>query len=243
MAAKVALVTGASRGIGRACAQILGKAGFRIAIHYSSRADLALSLAEELNDSMVFQADLTVATECQELIKTVREKMGSIDVLVNNAGMAIDQVIALAKPDDFEKVIALNLKAVFLLCKAVSKVMIRQRSGRIINMSSVVGHTGNAGQSMYAATKGAITSLSKSMAKELAAAGILVNCVAPGFIGTDMTQALSEEVKQNFLSSIPLRRLGTPEEVAAVVEFLASDKASYITGTTIHVNGGLFTGS
>ena len=242
MATKVALVTGASRGIGRACAQILSQAGYRVAIHYSSSEDLARSLAEELKESMLFRADLSIGVECQDLIKAVREKMGTIDVLVNNAGMTTDQMIALAKPDDFDKIIALNLKGVFHLCKAVSKVMIRQRSGRIINMSSIVGHTGNAGQSMYAATKGAITAFSASLAKELAGAGILVNCIAPGFIATDMTQKLPEEVKQQFLSSIPLKRLGTPEEVAAVVEFLASDKASYITGTTIHVNGGMFTG-
>ena len=242
MSKKIALVTGASRGIGRACARTLGLNGYRVAIHYSSSEDAARSLAEELEDSMLFQANLAVQTECQDLIKSVREKMGSIDVLVNNAGMTIDQMIALAKPDDFEKIIGLNLKAVFYLCKAVSKVMIRQRNGRIINMSSIVGHTGNAGQSMYAATKGAINAFSMSLAKELAGAGILVNCVAPGFIDTDMTQRLPDEVKQQFLAGIPLKRLGTPDEVAAVVEFLASDRASYITGTTIHVNGGLFTG-
>jgi 3-oxoacyl-[acyl-carrier protein] reductase len=242
MVEKVALVTGASRGIGEACARALAEAGYRVAIHYSTSSERAEKLATELAGSQIFKADLAVAEECSDLIRRVQKEMGRIDVLVNNAGIAIDQIITFAKADDFEKVLAVNLKAAFHLCKAISKVMIRQKGGRIINISSIVGHTGNAGQSMYAATKGAITSFSMSLAKDLASAGILVNCVAPGFIDTDMTRELPEEVRTALLKSIPLGRLGTGPEVAAAVTFLASEGASYITGTTIHVNGGMLTG-
>ena len=167
--------------------------------------------------------------------------MGRIDVLVNNAGMSIDQVLTFAKPKDFYQLIDVNLKPVFLLSKAVTKVMIKQKSGRIINMSSVVGHTGNAGQSMYAATKGAITSFTQSISADLAPFGILANCVAPGFIGTDMTDALPDEAKEAIMAKIPLKKLGDPMDVANAVAFLCSDKSSYITGTTLHVNGGMFT--
>ena len=173
----------------------------------------------------------------QELVKVVKAELGSLDVLVNNAGLAVDQILPLAKPSDFDLLLNTNLKPVFLLAKAASRVMIRQKGGRIINITSVVGHTGNPGQSMYAATKAAVTAFTQSIAQEFGSIGILANCVAPGFIETDMTKDLKEEVKQSIL----VRRLGQAEEVAAAVEFLASSKASYITGTTIHINGGMFT--
>jgi 3-oxoacyl-[acyl-carrier protein] reductase len=242
MSPKVALVTGASRGIGAACALALGQAGFKVALHYRGSEDAVRAIAAQLPDGMArtFRFDLTEAQACQDLIKVVKEEMGGLDVLVNNAGVAIDQVLAFAKPDDFDTLLATNLKPVFLLSKFAAKQMIRQRSGRIINISSVVGHTGNAGQSMYAATKAAITGFTKSIAQELAAAGILCNCVAPGFIETDMTNALSDEQKATILARVPMKRLGRPSEIGDAVAFLASDKASYITGTTLHVNGGMY---
>jgi 3-oxoacyl-[acyl-carrier protein] reductase len=242
MTQKVALVTGASRGIGAACALALGKAGYRVAVHYRGSEDKAREVVAQLPDGMAapFRFDLSEADACQELIKVVKDEMGSLDVLVNNAGIAIDQILAFAKPDDFDKLLATNLKPVFLLSKFASKVMMRQKSGRIINISSVVGHTGNAGQSMYAATKAAITGFTKSIAQELAGAGILANCVAPGFIDTDMTDALKDEVKELILAKVPLKRLGKPEDIGAAVAFLASEGASYITGTTLHVNGGMY---
>lgn len=239
MCQKVALVTGASRGIGRACADLFVTEGYKVAFHCNRNTEL-LNHVADLPGCQVFQADLSEEHACTDLIKAVRQEMGSIDVIVNNAGVSIDQVITFAKPDDFEKSLSVNLKPVFNLCKAVSKVMIKQKGGRIINMSSVVGHTGNAGQSMYAATKGAITAFTKSIALDLASFGITANCVAPGFIDTDMTKALPEKVKEQILVGIPMKRLGKPEDVAHVISFLASDRASYITGTTIHVNGGMF---
>jgi 3-oxoacyl-[acyl-carrier protein] reductase len=241
MTSPVAVVTGASRGIGAATALALGRAGFRVAVHYRGEKERADKVASEIPGAQVFQCDLSDDKACVEFLKKVQTEMGSVDVLVNNAGICIDQILALAKIDDFDKLISTNLRPIFALTKAASRMMLRQRKGRIINISSVVGYSGNAGQSMYSATKAAITGFSKSVAQEFAAAGITCNCVAPGFIETDMTASLSEEVKTALLAKIPARRLGKPEEVGEAVAFLASDKAAYITGTTIHVNGGLFT--
>lgn len=243
MTQKVALVTGASRGIGAACALALGRAGYKVAVHYRSGEDQARAVVGKLPDGQAraFRFDLAEKDACQELIKVVKDEMGGLDVIVNNAGISIDQVLAFAKPDDFDKLLSTNLKPVFLLSKYGSKAMLRQRSGRIINISSVVGFTGNAGQSMYAATKAAIVGFTKSIALELAGAGILCNCVAPGFIETDMTGGLPEETKAAILAKVPLKRLGSPDDIAHAVEFLASDKAAYITGTTLHVNGGMLT--
>ena len=239
--AKVALVTGASRGIGAACAIALGQAGFKVAIHYRGSEDKALALSARIPGSMAFRADLAHSDECQNLIKVVSTELGPIHTLVNNAGMSIDQLLPFAKPDDFDTLIATNLKPVFLLSKFATKGMIRQKSGRIINIASVVGYTGNGGQSMYAATKGGITAFTKSIAIDLAGFGILANCIAPGFIQTDMTEALPQPAKDVALGRIPLKRFGTPEDIANAVVFLASDQASYITGSTIHVNGGMYT--
>jgi len=239
--AKVALVTGASRGIGAACAAALGQAGFKVAVHYRGSEDKARAVCDKIPGSMPFKADLSDAAACQDLIKAVTAEMGPIGILVNNAGVSIDQVLPFAKPDDFDTLINTNLKPVFLLSKFVTKGMIRAKAGRIINIASVVGYTGNAGQSMYAATKGAITAFTKSIALDLAGFGILSNCVAPGFIMTDMTDALPDQAKAAALAKIPLKRFGTPEDIAQAVVFLASDNAKYITGSTIHVNGGMFT--
>lgn len=237
---KVVLITGASRGIGKVCAISLAKAGYSVAVHYSPRSENIVDFISDLPSAKGFKAELTNEDDCKNLIKAVKQEMGSIDVLVNNAGISIDQVISFAKPEDFDKMLSVNLKPVFLLTKLVSRVMIKQKGGRIINMSSVVGHTGNAGQSMYSATKGALTSFTMSIARDLAGFGILANCIAPGFIDTDMTRALPEEVKEGILNTIPLKRLGSPEEIAKVVDFLAGDQSSYITGSTIHVNGGMY---
>lgn len=238
--AKVALVTGASRGIGAACALALGQAGFKVAIHYRGSQDKALALSSMIPGSMAFRADLSHSDECQNLIKVVSAELGPIHTLVNNAGMSIDQLLPFAKPDDFDTLIATNLKPVFLLSKFATKGMIRQKSGRIINIASVVGYTGNGGQSMYAATKGGITAFTKSIAIDLGGFGILANCIAPGFIQTDMTDALPQPAKDAAIGRIPLKRFGTPEDIASAVVFLASDHASYITGSTIHVNGGMY---
>lgn len=241
MTEKVALVTGASRGIGKAIALKLGQEGYRVAIHYRSNKESAEALSREIKNSQIFCADLGIEEECISLAKSVKSEMGQIDVLVNNAGMSTDQVLTFAKPTDFSRLIDVNLKSVFNLSKACSRFMIRQKNGSIINITSVVGHTGNAGQSMYSATKGAITAFTKSISADLAPFGIRANCVAPGFIETDMTSALDEQVQSKILEKVPLKRLGQPEDVANAVEFLASDKSAYCTGSTLHVNGGMFT--
>jgi 3-oxoacyl-[acyl-carrier protein] reductase len=238
---KVALVTGASRGIGAACAEALGQHGFTVAIHYRGSDEKARALAERIPGSRPFKADLSDPTACQELIKNVVSELGPINTLVNNAGISIDQILPFAKPEDFETLINTNLKPVFLLSKLAAKGMIRAKDGRIINIASVVGYTGNAGQSMYAATKGAITAFTKSIAQDLAQFGILCNCVAPGFIRTDMTEALPDQAKEAIMAKIPMKKFGEPTDVAEAVAFLAGSGSKYITGSTIHVNGGMFT--
>jgi len=240
-ASRVALVTGASRGIGAATARALGAAGFRVVVHYRSGEAEAKAVAETIPGAKLARADLVDPQACQDLIKFVTSEMGRLDVLVNNAGISIDQILTFAKPEDFDRLLSTNLKPVFMLAKLGSKAMIRQKGGRIINMTSVVGHTGNAGQSMYSATKAAITGFTKSIALDLAGFGITANCVAPGFIKTDMTDNLPEAAREQIMGRIPLKRLGQPEDVAQAVAFLASDAASYITGTTLHVNGGMYT--
>lgn len=240
MDAKVALVTGAAKGIGAACAKQLSKDGFRIAIHYRSNPELAEALKAELPHSETFRYDLSENGACEALVKDIKEKMGRLDVVVNNAGVALDQVITFAKIEDFDRTIQTNLKPVFLLSKFASKMMIRGKWGRIINITSVVGHLGNSGQTIYSSAKSAIAGMTRSMSLDLSGFGINCNCVAPGFIETDMTASLPEEVKQKMMAQIPLGRFGKPEDVAKAVSFLASDNANYITGTTIHVNGGMY---
>lgn len=241
---RVALVTGASRGIGAQCAETLGRAGYRVAVHYRGSEEGARRVVSQIPDGMgkAFQADLTDPEQCQQLIKAVKEQWGGVDILVNNAGIAVDQILAFAKLEDFDRLISTNLKPVFLLSKLAGKLMMRQKWGRIINISSVVGYTGNGGQSMYASTKAAIVGFTRSIAQELAPVGILCNVVAPGFIETDMTHDLTEDQKNAILGKIPLKRMGTVQDIANAVEFLASDKSQYITGTTLHVNGGMYLG-
>ena len=238
---KVALITGGAKGIGAACASILGEAGYKIAVHFRSDPSAAETLCKSLPEAQMFQFDLAQKGSCEDLFKDVKKAFGRVDVLVNNAGHAIDQIIPFAKADDFENLININLKPVFMLSKLCSKQMIKQKTGSIINITSVVGHSGNPGQSMYAATKSAITGFTKSIALELAPYGIRCNCLAPGFIQTNMTAALDEKIKEALLKKIPLGRFGETQEVAGVVKFLASSEASYVTGSTIHVNGGMYT--
>lgn len=238
---KVALVTGSSRGIGAAIAKTLTRDGFQVAIQYRSGQKEAEVLASELPGSKIFYCDLADTQSCLDLAKKVAADMGPIAVLVNNAGMTADQILAFAKPEDFDRLMATNLKPVFLLSKTISRQMMRLKWGRIINITSVVGHCGNPGQSLYTATKGAITAFTKTIAMELAPVGILCNCVAPGFIETEMTAQLPETTKEAIFAKIPLKRFGAVHEVSEAVSFLASEKSSYITGSTLHVNGGMYT--
>lgn len=237
---RVALVTGGSRGIGASCARLLHSAGFAVALHYRRDRQLAERIGAELDGSVVLQADLGQDGAAESLVKQVKAQMGGIDVLVNNAGIVRDQILPFAKLTDFDEVMRVNLRSLVALSKFAAKGMIRKRWGRIINISSVLGHTGNFGQSIYAASKGAITAFTKSIAQDLAQFNILCNCVAPGFIVSEMTDRLNDDVKRRIGEQIALRRFGQPVDVAEVVVFLASERASYITASTIHVNGGLY---
>jgi 3-oxoacyl-[acyl-carrier protein] reductase len=240
---KVAIVTGASRGIGRATAIELAKAGAKVVVNYAGNqaaAEQVVSLIKENGgEAIAFKADVSNAEAVDALIKTTQETFGRIDILVNNAGITKDNLLMRMKEEEWDAVINTNLKGIFTCTKAVARSMMKQKSGKIINMTSVVGIMGNAGQSNYAAAKAGVIGFTKSMAKELASRGINVNAIAPGFISTDMTAVLSEQVKDELAHQIPLNRLGNPEDVAAAVLFLASDAANYITGQTIHVDGGM----
>lgn len=241
MTDKVALVTGSLRGIGAACARKLHKKGIKVALHYRTPNKSAEKIKEELFGSQLYQYDLSKVENCQNLIKDIKKDFGRLDILVNNAGIAIDQLLIRSKATELEKVFNTNFSSVFHLVQASSRLMLKQKNGSIINVTSVVGHTGNAGQSMYAASKAAISGFTKSIAQELGSRNIRCNCVAPGFIDTEMTSGLSSEIKEDLLKKIPLNRLGSADDVAKVVAFLSSDDASYITGSTIHVNGGMYT--
>lgn len=241
---QAALVTGASRGIGRSIALALAEAGADIAVNYAGSEDAAnetVRLIEELGvKAFAVRANVGITAEADAMIKQVNETFGKIDILINNAGITRDNLIMRMKEDEFDQVIETNLKGVFNCLKAVTRPMMKQRYGRIINISSVVGVLGNPGQANYVAAKAGVIGLTKASAKELASRGITVNCVAPGFIATDMTDELSEELRNKMLEGIPLARLGQPEEVAAVVSFLVSPAASYMTGQTLHVDGGMY---
>ncbi len=243
LANKSALVTGASRGIGRATALKLAKAGAKIAVNFAGNraaAEEVVSLIEAAGgEAMLVQADVGNPAAVDAMIKTVVERFGKIDILVNNAGITKDNLIVRMKEEEWDAVIHTNLKGIFNCTKAVSKLMMKQRYGRIVNMTSVVGIIGNAGQSNYAAAKAGVIGFTKSMAKELASRNITVNAVAPGYISTDMTASLPEQAKTELQSQIPLQRLGDPEDVAAAVLFLVSPGADYITGQTLHVDGGM----
>lgn len=240
---KVALITGATRGIGKQIAVTLAKQGFDIAVNYRTSNDSLDETVKEIESygvrCLAVQGDVSVFGDCENMTKQVIEKFERIDVLVNNAGITKDMLFIRMKEDDFKQVIDVNLIGTFNMTKNVSQYMVKQRSGRIINISSIVGIHGNAGQANYSASKAGIIGLTKSLAKELASRNILVNAIAPGFIETDMTSTLKDDVKTNILNSIPLKREGKPEEVANVVKFLASEDSSYITGQVISVDGGM----
>ncbi|WP_271629532.1 3-oxoacyl-[acyl-carrier-protein] reductase [Caldicellulosiruptor sp. DIB 104C] len=240
---KVALITGASRGIGRAIALKFGQNGANVVINYSSSEFQAQTLKEEIEKlgvkALTIKCDVSNSEEVNAMFSQIEKEFGRLDILVNNAGITKDGLILRMNKEDFDKVIAINLKGAFLCAKAASKIMVKQREGNIINISSVVGIIGNVGQTNYAASKAGIIGLTKSLAKELASRNIRVNAIAPGFIKTDMTEVLSDKVKEMMLSSIPLGRFGEAEEVANVALFLASSLSSYITGQVIVVDGGM----
>ncbi|MEK4253094.1 3-oxoacyl-[acyl-carrier-protein] reductase [Ureibacillus sp. FSL K6-2830] len=240
---KTAVVTGASRGIGRAIALELAKEGANVVVNYSGSKEKADEVVEEIlkigKKAIAVQANVADTESVQNLMKTALDEFGSIDILVNNAGITRDNLLMRMKEEEWDEVIQTNLKGVFLCTKAVTRQMMKQRSGRIINIASVVGVTGNAGQANYTAAKAGVIGLTKTTSRELASRNILVNAVAPGFITTEMTDALPEDIKNSMLSQIPLAKLGKPEHVAKAVVFLASDDAEYITGQVLHVDGGI----
>lgn len=240
---KVALVTGASRGIGRAIALRLAGEGAKVAINYAGNTTKAEAVKAEIEENggeaILVQADVADSSAVEAMVAKVTEAFGQIDILVNNAGITRDGLLMRMKEEDFDAVVNTNLKGVFHCTKTVSKLMMKKHSGRIINMASVVGIMGNAGQTNYAAAKAGVIGFSKSAAKELAARGITVNVVAPGFIDTDMTATMTDKAKELTLTGIPMKKMGTPEDVANAVLFLASDCASYITGQTVNVDGGM----
>ena len=243
LSGKVAFVTGASRGIGRAIALRLAKDGAKVALNFSSNMAKAQEVKEAIESSggaaMLVQGDVSNLAVVTELIKKVVDEWGRLDILINNAGITRDNLLLKMSEDDFDKVIATNLKGVFNCTKAVTKLMMKQHGGRIVNMSSVVGLKGNISQANYAAAKAGIIGFTKSAARELASRAVTVNAVAPGFINTDMTAVLSEKVKEVMMQEIPAGRMGTPEDVANAVAFLVSDEAAYITGQVLSVDGGM----
>jgi len=234
-APKTALVTGASRGIGLACAQALAFAGARVILAARDAAKLEAASAA-IPESSWIALDMS----SQDSIKEAFAKAGKVDILVNNAAVTKDGLALRMKKDDWDAVLATNLTGAFLAVQQVLQGMMKQRWGRIINISSIVGETGNPGQANYVASKAGLIGLTKSLAQEIASRNITVNAIAPGFIDTDMTAGLSDELKQNMLSHIPLKRFGKPEDVAAAVKFLASEEAGYITGAVLNVNGGMY---
>lgn len=243
---RAALVTGASRGIGRAIAISLAEAGADVAINYAGNEQAALETAEAVRalgrQAITIKADVGDAEQVDSMIKTVIEQFGKLDILVNNAGITRDNLLMRMKEEEFDQVINTNLKGVFNCMKAATRPMMKQRYGRIINISSVVGSVGNPGQTNYVAAKAGVIGMTKTAAKELASRGITVNAVAPGFIETEMTDQLNPEWREQLLKSIPLARLGQPEDIARIVRVLASDDAAYMTGQTLHVDGGMYMG-
>ncbi|WP_368654782.1 3-oxoacyl-[acyl-carrier-protein] reductase [Ornithinibacillus sp. 4-3] len=240
---KTALVTGASRGIGRAIALELASQGANIAVNYAgneAKAEEVVKEAEKLGVKAIkIQANVAQDDEVQAMIKSVIKEFGSLDILVNNAGVTKDNLLMRMKEEEFDQVIDINLKGVFLCTKAVTRQMMKQRAGKIINVASIVGVSGNPGQANYVAAKAGVIGMTKSVALELASRNVHVNAVAPGFIATDMTDALTEEQQKAIMDLVPLAKFGQPEDVAKVVRFLASDDANYITGQTIHIDGGM----
>lgn len=241
---KVAIITGASRGIGRAIAEELAKGGAKVVVNYSGNEEKANEVVQFVKDTygveaMSYRADVSNAEEVDAMVKATKETFGAIDFLVNNAGITRDMLLMRLKEEDWDDVLRINLKGAFLTTKAVTRTMMRQRAGRIVNIASVVGVMGNAGQANYAAAKAGLIGLTKSSARELASRNIQVNAVAPGFIETDMTDVLTDEQKEAMLQVIPMQQLGQPEDVAKAVAFLLSEDARYITGQTLHIDGGM----
>jgi len=240
---QVVLVTGGSRGIGKAIALKYSKEGYNVVLNYLSDNTDIDGLTKEFEENgaevLCVKADVSKADEVKKLVEKAIEKFGRIDVLVNNAGITKDTLLMRMKEEDFDKVIDVNLKGTFLVTKEVIPYMIKKRNGRIVNLSSIVGVAGNAGQSNYAASKAGIIGFTKSLAKEVASRNIRANCVAPGFIETDMTSVLSDEIKANISSQIPMKRMGTVQDVANVVYFLGNSDSSYITGQVINIDGGM----
>lgn len=241
---KNALVTGSSRGLGRAMALDLAQAGYRVAVHYAGRQEAAEAVVAEIlaagGQAQAFGANLSNAAEAAALVDTVVTAFGSLEVLVNNAGVTRDGLLIRMKDEDWDTVLRTNLDAAFYTSRAAVKRMMKSRFGRIINIASVVGLMGNPGQANYVASKAGLVGLTKALAKEYGARGITFNALAPGFIDSDMTEVLPEKVKEEYLKQIPVGRFGRPEEVAAVVTFLASDAAAYINGQVIGVDGGMY---
>ncbi|WP_239719568.1 MULTISPECIES: 3-oxoacyl-[acyl-carrier-protein] reductase [unclassified Mammaliicoccus] len=241
---KTAIVTGASRGIGRKIALELGKEGYNVVVNYAGNKEKAEQVVSEIKefgvDAFAIQANVSEIDEVKAMIKETTNQFGTIDVLVNNAGITKDNLLMRMKQDEWDDVINTNLKGVFNCVQAVTRPMLKQKSGRIINLSSVVGALGNPGQVNYVATKSGVEGMTRTFARELASRGITCNAVAPGFIVSDMTDQLSDDLKEQMKSQIPLARFGEDSDIANTVAFLASEKASYITGQTIHVNGGMY---
>jgi 3-oxoacyl-[acyl-carrier protein] reductase len=244
LAGKTALVTGASRGIGRAIALKLAEAGANVVVNYAgseaAAAETVALIKEKGRDAIMVRANVSQTEEVNEMFKAALDHFGAIDILVNNAGITRDNLLMRMKEDEWDDVIATNLKGVFNCLKAATRPMMKQRSGKIINITSVVGVLGNPGQANYVAAKAGVIGLTKTAARELATRGITVNAVAPGFIDTEMTSVLSEDVKASMMGQIPLGRLGQTDDIASVVLFLASDAANYMTGQTLHVDGGMY---
>ena len=240
---KAAMITGATRGIGKQIALTLANEGYNIVLNYRTENDELIQAKNEIESKNVkcltVQGDVTNFEDCKKMIESAIKEFGKIDVLINNAGITKDMLLARMKEEDFKQVIDVNLVGTFNMTKNVISYMMKARSGRIINISSVVGISGNAGQTNYSASKAGIIGFTKSLAKEVASRNILVNAVAPGFIETQMTDVLKQEVKEEIAKNIPLRRMGTPEDVANVVKFLAGEQSSYITGQVINVDGGM----
>ncbi|WP_183731955.1 3-oxoacyl-[acyl-carrier-protein] reductase [Desulfurispira natronophila] len=241
---KVALVTGASRGIGRAIALEMGRHGASVVVNYASSQGPAQEVVEELQQmgvkAIALQADVASSEECSALVQKSLDHFGQVDILVNNAGITRDGLLMRMKEEDFDAVINTNLKSAFLMSKAVVRPMMKSGGGRIINVSSVVGQMGNAGQANYVASKAGVIGMTKSIAREVAPKNILVNAVAPGFIESDMTAGLKDSVRQTMLSHIPLGSFGSPEDVAGAVIYLSSELSKYVTGQVVAVNGGMY---
>lgn len=243
LSGKIAIVTGASRGIGREVAITLAGYGATVIVNYCGSKEKAEQVVKEIEEAggtaKVYQGDVSEFDVAKEMMMSVKKEFGSIDILVNNAGITKDNLVLKMSEEEFDKVIEVNLKGTFNCMKHVSRIMLKQKAGHIINMSSVSGVMGNPGQINYCASKAGVIGMTKSLARELGSRGITVNAVAPGYIQTEMTEVLADEVKESILGTVPLKRMGTTKDIAETVAFLASEKAAYITGQTISVDGGM----